>query len=331
MAIFKQLDDKVCELHSRFSKEDDWLILINADPDALGASLALKRIMTRKVRSVTIAQINEIKRPDNLAMIKHLRIPTRKAIPTLVAQYEKFALIDSQPHHHPELEKHAYDIIIDHHPLPKEHPVKANFLDIRPKYGATCTMMVEYLYNMKIRPSKLLATALMYGIKTDTDDWERDFIDADMTAFKYLSKFADCSILNRIGRSEFHLDWMRFFSRAFYNLRRVGTGLFAHMGKVENPDILVIVADFFMRVHGVSWVTVSGEYDDLLIAIFRGDGMRKDVGTFAATLLGELGSAGGHKEAARGEVPLSALNGEDPEIFMLKKLNKGKSRTLKRI
>lgn len=331
MALFKQLDDKVQDLLSRFSKEDNWLIVINADPDALGASLALRRIMARKVGSVAIAQINEVKRPDNLAMIRHLRIPTQKAIPTLVAQYEKFALVDSQPHHHPDLEKFDYDLIIDHHPLLKDKPVDAPFMDIRPKYGATCTMLVEYLYNMKIRPGKLLATGLMYGIKTDTDDWERDFIDADMAAFKYLSKFADCSILNRIGRSEFHLDWMRFFSRAFYNLRRIGTGLFAHMGKVENPDILVIVADFFMRVHGVSWVTVSGEYEETLVVIFRGDGLRKDMGKFASSLLGDIGSAGGHKEAARGEVPIEALSGDDPELFMLKKLGKGKRKMFKRI
>ena len=328
MALFKQLDEQVADLLSRFSKDDNWLIIINADPDALGASLGLRRIRARKVKSVAIAQINDVKLPDNLAMIRHLRIPTQKAIPTLVAQYDKFALVDSQPHHHPSLEAYKYDLIIDHHPILKDKPVSAPFVDIRPKYAATCTMMVEYLYNMDIRPGKLLATALMYGIKTDTGDWERDFIDADMAAFKYLSKFADCTILNRISRSEFHLDCMRFFSRAFYNLRHVGTGLFAHMGKVENPDILVIVADFFMRVHGVSWVVVSGEYDDKLIAIFRGDGLRKDMGKYAHSLLGEIGSAGGHKEAARGEVPLSALNGDDPELFMLKKLGKGRSKRI---
>lgn len=331
MALFKQLDEQVQQLLARFSKDENWLVLINADPDALGASLALRRIMARKVKSVAIAQINEVKRPDNLAMIRYLRIPTRKAIPPLIAQYERFAIIDSQPHHHPDFENIQYDVVIDHHPILKDKPVDAPYTDIRPKYGSTCTMMVEYLYNMKIRPGKLLATALMYGIKTDTDDWERDFIDADMAAFKYLSKFADKTILNRIGRSEFHLDWMRFFSRAFYNLRRIGSGLFAHMGKVENPDIQVIVADFFMRVHGVSWVVISGEYDDTLVAIFRGDGMRKDMGKFASSLLGELGSAGGHKGAARAEVPVKELGGEDPELFMLKKLGKGKRKMFKRI
>ncbi|WP_243547251.1 DHH family phosphoesterase [Pseudodesulfovibrio tunisiensis] len=331
MALFRQLDEQVEQLLSLLSKDDNWLIVINADPDALGSALALKRIMTRRVKSVGIGQINEIQRPDNLAMIRYLRIPTRKLIPNLVAQYDKFALVDSQPHHNPELEKLDFSVVIDHHPVSRENPVEAPFADIRPKYGATCTMLTEYLYNMKIRPAKLLATALMYGIRCDTKTFEREFIDADMAAFKYLHKFADAKLMNRISRSEFHLDWMRYFSRAFYNLRRIGHGLFAHCGNVENPDILVIVADFFTRVHNVPWVVVSGVADDKLVVIFRGDGMRRDMGKMAQTLMNGLGSAGGHKQAARAEVEVAALEGEDPEIFMLKRLGQGNKSVIRRI
>ncbi|MEF2229892.1 MAG: phosphoesterase, partial [Pseudodesulfovibrio sp.] len=111
--------------------------------------------------------------------------------------------------------------------------------------------------------------------------------------------------------------------RAFYNLRRIGQGLFAHCGKVENPDILVIVADFFTRVHNVPWVVVSGTADDKLVVILRGDGMRRDMGKMAQSLMNGLGSAGGHKQAARAEVEVAALDGEDPEIFMLKRLGQG--------
>jgi nanoRNase/pAp phosphatase (c-di-AMP/oligoRNAs hydrolase) len=331
VALFKQLDDQVEQLLALFNKDDNWLIIINADPDALGSALALRRIMARKVKNVGIGQINEIKRPDNLSMIRYLRIPTRKLIPNLAAQYDKFALVDSQPHHNPEFAQYQFSVVIDHHPLVKESPVEAPFVDIRPKYGAVCTMMTEYLYNMKIRPGKLLATALMYGIRCDTKTFEREFIDADMSAFKYLNKFSDAKLLNRISRSEFHLDWMRYFSRAFYNLRRIGHGLYAHCGNVENPDILVIVADFFTRVHNVPWVVVSGVADDKLVCILRGDGLRRDMGKMAQSIMNGLGSAGGHKQAARAEVELAALDGEDAEIFMLKRLGQGSKSAIQRI
>ena len=152
-----------------------------------------------------------------------------------------------------------------------------------------------------------------------------------MSAFKYLSKYADSRLMNRISRSEFHLDWMRYFSRAFYNLRRIGQGLFAHCGNVENPDILVIVADFFTRIHNVPWVVVSGTADDKLVCILRGDGMRRDMGKMAQTIVGDLGNGGGHKQAARAEAPLENLGDEDAEIFMLKRLGQGKKGAIRRI
>ena len=305
-----------------FKKDQRWLIVINADPDALGSAMALKRILTRRVESVAIAQVNEVKRPDNLAMVRYLRIPTQKLIPTLVAQYDHFALVDSQPHHHPDFEKINFSIVIDHHPIKEDSPCQAEYCEIKPDYGATCTMLTEYLYNLKIKPGKLLATALLYGIKSDTQSFERKFTDADIKAFKYLTKLADMPLMNRIARSEFHLDWLRYFSRAFYNQRRIGKGIYTHMGKVENPDILVILADFFTRVHGIPWDIISGVFHDKVVVIFRGDGMRKDMGKVAAQLFGDIGQAGGHKAAARAEFDLDQLNGSDPELYIVKKLSK---------
>ena len=331
MAYFRKLDPKLNKLQELLNKNERWLILINADPDALASALALKRILAGRVEQVGIAHVNEITRPDNLAMIRLLRIATKKLNPLLIAQYDRFALVDSQPHHHPDFANIHFSVVIDHHPLSQENLVQADFVDIRPQYGSVCTMMTEYLYNMQIRPAKLLATALMYGIRCDTRTFEREFIDADMAAFKYLNKFADSKLMNRISRSEFHLDWMRYISRAFYNLRRIGKGLFAYCGGVENPDILVIVADFFTRVHDVPWVVVSGTAEGKLVSIFRGDGQRRNMGTMAQKLMNGLGSAGGHKQAARAEVPLESLKDIDPEIFMLKRLGQDRKATIRRI
>jgi nanoRNase/pAp phosphatase (c-di-AMP/oligoRNAs hydrolase) len=331
MAVSKLTDEKIQTLLPLLSKDERWLIVINADPDSMGAALGLKAMLSRRVRDIGIGHVNEINRPDNLAMIRYLRVPTRKLIPNLIAQYDRFALVDSQPHHHPELAQLEYSVVIDHHPILADKPVIAPLVDIRPKYGATCTMLTEYLQRMQIRPPKLLASALLYGIKADTLNFQRKFIDADIDAFKYLSKYADHPLITRIVRSEYHLEWMRYFSRAFYNLRRIGTGLTAHLGKVMSPDILVVVADFFMRVHSISWDAVSGIAGDNLVVIFRGDGIRKDMGKFAASLFGDIGSAGGHKGAARAEIPLAALDGKDPEMYVLKKLSRGKTTGFQRI
>ncbi len=60
-----------------FEKEDEVLVIINADPDALATALAVKRLLRYRVKSVTITHPNEIRRLNNQEMVKRLRIPLR--------------------------------------------------------------------------------------------------------------------------------------------------------------------------------------------------------------------------------------------------------------
>ncbi|TVR00803.1 MAG: phosphoesterase [Desulfovibrionales bacterium] len=320
MAYFRSLETKLEALTRLWRKSDRWLIMMNADPDALASAQALKRIMTRKVAQVDSAQVNEISRPDNLTMIKTLRIPTQRLTPNLAAQYDHFALVDSQPHHHPAFKEHSFSLVIDHHPLVPESPVQAEFKDIQPGYGATSTMLTEYLYSLKIRPGALLATALLYGIKTDTQSFERQFSDTDVRAFRYLSKFANHNLLRKISRSEFRLDWLKYFSLAFRKLRVNGNCLHVFMGRLDSPDILVILGDFFLRLYGISWTVTCGVSDETLVLIFRGDGVHQDIGKLAQKLFGDVGSAGGHATMARAEIPLANIGEHDPEEFVWARL-----------
>ena len=105
-------------------------------------------------------------------------------------------MVDSQPHHHPAFQGIDWSLVIDHHPILPEHPVTAPFVDIRPDYGATSSILTGYLLNLGIRPGKLLATALVYGIKADTLSFERHFIEADVKAFSALTRFADMAARN---------------------------------------------------------------------------------------------------------------------------------------
>ncbi|OBQ51698.1 DHH family phosphoesterase [Halodesulfovibrio spirochaetisodalis] len=320
MSYFRNVKPQIEQLLEMFSRNERWLITINADPDALGSALALKRIMSHRVADVGIASVNDVTRPDNLAMIRLLRIPMIKMTPQVTAQYDRFAIVDSQPHHHPLFSELDYSIVIDHHPLNDDYPVQSEFKEILPGYGANSTILTEYLYQMKIRPGKMLATALMYGIKTDTNDFERNFNEVDIRAFKYLSKFANHPLLSRISRSEMHSDWLEYFSRAITGMHKVGSGRYAFVGMVENPDALVVIADFFMRVHEMRWVAVCGVYKDKAVIIFRGDGVNRDLGHFAYCQFNDVGSAGGHKALARAEIPIAELDGKDVEMFVFKRL-----------
>ena len=312
-------------------KDDRWCILINADPDALASALALKRIMVHKVHSVEIARINEVTRPDNLAMIRYLNIPVIAWKPENAGQYTRYAMVDSQPHHSKAYQGLHFDCIIDHHPLPRAVPnITACAIagptilrDIRPGMGATSTMMARYLKALHMRPGPRLATALLYGIRTDTAAFERSGGEDDFRAYQWLSRHADNSLLRRILRSEYLREWLPLFSRAF---RSLAGGAFASLNEVNSADLLVAVADFFTRVHGLRWIAVSGVVDKTVIVIFRGDGGR-DIGRLADACFHDVGVAGGHRNLARAEFPLSAVpEGVRPGEFVLKRLETRKLR-----
>ena len=204
------------------------------------------------------------------------------------------------------------------------------YREIRSDYGSNSTIMTEYLYNLKIRPGKLLATSLMYGIKSDTQSFERNFSDVDIKAFSYINKWADKPLLKKIVYSEFKKEWLKYFSQAFRKMRFVGReGVFIWMGRLESPDILVILADFFTRVHGLSWDMVCGNCDKKAVAVFRGDGLHRDMGKFSEALFGDIGSAGGHKSMARAEIEMSAITTKDIESFFWDRLSNKKSAAIR--
>ncbi len=299
--------EKLRRLQSQFSGDDQVLILINADPDAIASAMALKRLLWRKVAGVVVANTNVITRPDNLAMIRLLGVSLVFIDDLDLGRFSRLALVDSQPNHNPAFSGLTFQVIIDHHP---DTGIKAPFVDIRPRYGATATMMTEYLRAAKIKPSTKLATGLYYAIKTDTDDFRRQAALEDVRAFQYLFRHANIHMARKIEQSDLKVEFLKYFKRAFNQMRIRKGRVFVHLGPVANPDICVLVADFFMRVASIGWSIVSGTCDQKLIVVFRNDGIRKNAGNVAKKSFGAIGSAGGHKGMARAELGLDALQAE---------------------
>lgn len=288
----------------QFESNDSVLVIINADPDAIASAMAISRLLWHRVAGVTISCINEIKRPDNLAMIRLLGVKMTSLENIDRDQYQRVVMVDSQPSHSDLLKGISPHVLIDHHP---DSGVKAPFLDIRPKYGATASIMTEYLRAAKIKPSVKLATGLFYAIKTDTSNFERNALIEDIRAFQFLFRHANPFLARKIEMSEIQIDFLKYYKKALDNMRMRKNRLFAHLGAVTTPDVCVLVADFFMRVNSVTWSIVSGICDRKLIIILRNDGIRKNAGTVAAKGFGILGSAGGHKSMARAEILLENL------------------------
>ncbi len=302
------ITDKIRRLQEVLTFDDTLAIIINADPDSMASAMALKRFFWRRVKKASIYHINIIKRTDNLAMIKLLKINQKHIRKLDSSEITKWAIVDSQPHHNELLSRYKFDIIIDHHPV---NPGSGGrFVDIKEDYGATSTILLEYLRAAGITPSPRLATALFYGIRTDTDDFVRDSTPYDINAFKYLYHYINTGIIKKIESSEITKKTLGSYRTAMEQLIFIKDMVFIHMGKVDNPDTLVMIADFFLKMAETTWSVVSGIYGRRLIIIIRNAGFRLNAGKAAEKLFGPYGSAGGHKNAARAEINLDNISRE---------------------
>ena len=297
--------EKLRRFYGQFNTDANVLIVINADPDAIASAMAVKRLLWRKTASVSIANINIIKRPDNLAMVKLLGVNLVLFDKINLRQFNRFVLVDSQPNHNEAFKQFKPHVIIDHHP---DTGAKAPFQDIRPTYGATASIMTEYLRAAKIKPSVKLATGLFHAIKSDTSNFERQTLIEDLKAFQFLFRHSNVHLIRKIELAELSLDFLKYFKIAMDTMRKRKNRIFAHLGPVSNPDVCVIIADFFLRIESVDWSIISGLYDNKLVVIFRNDGLRRNAGTVAKESFGHIGSAGGHQSVARAEISLDAIN-----------------------
>ena len=308
----KTAKERLQEFWAVFDKEDNVLVVINADPDALASALAVKRLLRYRVKNVTIAYPNEIRRLNNLVMVDLLKISIERLHTVKMADYTKRVMLDSQPTHLPAFENIPFEVVIDHHPATKGWT--AQFVDIRKDYGATGSMLVEYLRAAGIKPSVALATALFYAIKVDTNNFEKKSTLADAISFRYLFNLANQNLVRKIELSSLRRSELNYFKLALNEMKVSKQRLYAHLGRVPSPDVLVLIADFLKQVHEAAWVFVSGIHNEKLVVIFRCDGYKKNAGRLAEKVFSTIGSAGGHREAARAEVPLKNLDKEGADF-----------------
>ncbi len=289
---------------------DSLLLLLHGspDPDSIASAMALQELLqrTRGLARSVIASTEPLSRQQNYDFIFSMRINIQLVSNVDIASYRLVALVDAQPSFLDGilsfLQPH---IVFDHHP--REGDWSAPVEDIRPGYGALSSIMTEYLLCAGIKSSRLMHTALLYGIKTDTDNFDRDTIAEDISAYTYHMKYANMQLIRRIELNQTPVRYLKYFDVAFHHMNNFRGRRICFLGTIESPDACVQVADFYLRLIGTYYVVVAGIVKDRLIIVFRGDGYRQDCGALAQKAFGFYGNGGGHRSAARMEIPLAVL------------------------
>jgi nanoRNase/pAp phosphatase (c-di-AMP/oligoRNAs hydrolase) len=286
-----------------------WAVLThdNPDPDALAAAAVLARTLRRAFRRRTIIVYGGIVgRAENREMVRSLGIPLVHVRTLDWKRLQHFAMVDTQPRtgNNQLPETIVPDVVIDHHPLRKATQ-SAPFWDVRTGYGATATLAAEYAALAGVPIRKRLATAVVYALRSETQDFFRGAGAVDRQVYDTLLPLADKRALARIVNPRLPVGYFRNLHEALANLEGTGNLVISHLGTVEQPDIVPEIADLLLRMEGKTWSLCTGVFGERLYLSIRTSNPRADAGALMRKLLARRGKGGGHGSMAGGWLPIS--------------------------
>jgi nanoRNase/pAp phosphatase (c-di-AMP/oligoRNAs hydrolase) len=286
----------------------------NPDPDAIASAVALDRLATRAGVESEVCYYGSISHQENRAFVNLLDFRLTNLEPDAdLSRFGSFALVDHSragvndglP---PETD---VALVLDHHP-PRE-PVEARFVDLRSNVGATSTLLTDYLRRLELEPSEELATGLLFGIRVDTNDFERGVCAEDFEAAAHLLEFADVGVLQKVESPSMSPETLDIIGSAIENRIVRAEVLVSCVGPAPDRDALAQAADKLLDMEGVTTTFVFGYNDEMVYASARARGTDIDLGETVRDAYEQVGSAGGHADMAGAQLPIGMLVDPDDD------------------
>ncbi|WP_324757196.1 DHH family phosphoesterase [Haloarcula sp. GH36] len=286
----------------------------NPDPDAIASAVALGLLAERAGCETTLCYYGSISHQENRAFVNLLDydlVELDPDEPAALDAFEGFALVDhSRPGVNDQLPSDLdIDIVIDHHP--PRAPVEARFVDLRSGVGATSTLLVDYLRQFGVEIPEAVATGLLFGIRVDTKDFQREVSAVDFEAAAHLVSRTDMDVLQRIEDPSVSAETFSVIARAISNRTMEGSVLLSCVGKLSDRDALAQAADRLLDMEDVHATLVYGVLDGTIYASARARGADIDLGEVLRDAFGQIGSAGGHADMAGAQIALGVLDSID--------------------
>lgn len=236
------------------------------DPDSIASALATRHLARAFEISTTIVYFDEISHPENRALVKSLEMDLRQYREDMdLEDFDFMSFVDTQTPHLPVRVAKPPEILtfVDHHKI--VGGFEGRFIDIREDSGATSSIYAEYLehspFGLRLGSGEdtRLATALMHGIRTDTDGMLLA-TPIDFRAAAYLRQFIDVDLLRLISKQSISARTMEIIQRGLNNKVIRSTFLVAGVGFVreEDRDGIAQTADFLLRHEGIETAVVFG-------------------------------------------------------------------------
>lgn len=276
------------------------------DPDSLASAISLQYLAERYFGIQSkIVYGGIIGRMENRSMVTILKMPVYRLKPGDFSKYEHFALLDTQPgfkNNSFPTNKRA-TIIIDQHPSVSKPNSK--FCVVDTECGATSVILANALLLTRGEIPVRIATALAYGILSDTLNLHRANRADIIQTYLEILPHCDLKVLARIqnpARSR------KFFVTLSKSIQQavVRRGLIiAHLGIVESPDLVSQTADFLLTYKGRRWSLCTGRFKSKLHVSLRSNLPNVEAGEILRDIFANRGEAGGWGGIAGGSFEVS--------------------------
>jgi nanoRNase/pAp phosphatase (c-di-AMP/oligoRNAs hydrolase) len=291
---------------------------VNPDPDSLASMLGIKALVEscQPGKPVILTVDGMIARSENRAMVELIPVPLVPVETTTTDSDTAVVMVDTQPFTGRRYSEAARpQVVIDHHDT---GGVLENvlFSDIRTHLGATSTMITGYLIEQQVVVTPQLATALLYGIDSETTGYPREASSLDDGALIWLFPRADKDLLAQIRHPKLPQSHFATFQHALTNAFLYDKLVVSWCGAVTQPDIVAEIADFFIRFDRVNWSLAAGVFENQMRLSLRAWWLGARAGEILHAVVNGLGSAGGHDKRAGGAIVLRDLRPETIESLL---------------
>lgn len=280
----------------------------NPDADALASGFGVYTYLRNKGKNVRLVYSGKFKlQKSNLVlMVEELSIPIEYV--ETIEEAELLVTVDCQYGEGNVVKLPAKTVaVIDHHQVSGELPI---LREVRSNLGACSTVVRELLKaeGIDINENKNLATALYYGLMTDTNGFAEIYhpLDKDLRDDANYER----ALITRFRNANLSLEELEIAGRALLSYEYNENYRYA-IAEADpcDPNILGIISDMMLEVDAVDTCLV---YSILPFGVKLS--VRSCIKEVKANELAEymtqgIGSGGGHMEKAGGFIRKEKLNG----------------------
>lgn len=284
------------------------------DPDAISSAVALKYLADKSFNITSrIVYSGIIGRMENKTMVDILELPLYKLKPEDLKKYKHIALVDTQP----AFENNSFPknrkatIVLDQHA--SEVKPEGECVVVDTDCGATAVILAKALVLLELEITSQVATALAYGIISDTMNLYRVKAPDVIATYLEIIPFCDLKALARIQNPVRSRRFFATLGKGIQNAVARSGLITVHLGSVENPDLVSQIADFLLTYKSMKRSFCTGRYQGRLHASLRMEKSNVNAGSIMRDIFDNRGDAGGHDVIAGGSFTVGEE--ADPEAW----------------